>query len=392
MRVGTPVNAHLIYPVFAENQAVLPAGTLVSGTIIALRPDKHRRLRARFNADFTPFYIPVVQFTSITLPTGEIVPLSTDSGTDGAPIFRIVPPIPHKGGFISREFAAAWQVAKDDIAIFTAPGKGDRLLQFVYGQLPYHPQRIATGTAWTVESTEALTLPSPATSPPTLAAAPLSDAPTTWLLEGYLSSPLNSATSKLGDPVRAVVAEPILNPDNTIAVPQGATLVGAVTRARPARAFGRAGILRFDFQQIILPSGQVSSVQATLKAADSSSDQVLTAEGEAKPKPQDKLALPIILAGLAARPLDTDGGRSHHQLSKDVSGSNGLGFIGRIVGAAAGSPGFAAGLGFYQTAVSTWTRWIAHGKQVTFTRDTRIVVQASTRSSRHLRPDAAPSR
>ena len=34
---------------------------------------------------------------------------------------------------------------------FTAPGRGDRLVQFIYTQLPYHPERIETGTAWTVD-------------------------------------------------------------------------------------------------------------------------------------------------------------------------------------------------------------------------------------------------
>ena len=50
------------------------------------------------------------------------------------------------------------QVAKDQVAVFTAPDKGDRALQFLYGQLPYHPERIEKGTMWTVELTQPLTV------------------------------------------------------------------------------------------------------------------------------------------------------------------------------------------------------------------------------------------
>jgi len=392
MRVGQPIRAHLIYPIFADNQLLLPADTIVSGTVIELRPDRHRRLRARFNADFTPFHIPVVRFTEITLPGGAVVPITAGPATDGAPIFRIVPPPPHKGNFITRELSGVVQVAKDDIAVFTAPGKGDRLLQLFYSQLPYHPQRIEKGTAWTVETSQPIDVTSPAppaseTSPTsTIPTAVTDEAPSTWLLQAYLSSDLTSATTKPGQEIRAIVAEPVFNPDHTIAVPQGAALIGTITRAKPARSFGRAGVLRFDFQQIILPNGQTSSVQASLKGSDSTTGQVLDAEGEAKPKPQDKLILPILLAAFAARPLDQDHG-NRDQLSKDASGSNGVGFIGRIVGIAASSPNLAAGIGYYQVALSTYSRWIARGKQVTFARNTRVVIQTTVRRSAPLRPD-----
>ncbi len=394
MRVGQPIRARLIYPVFADNQLVLPAGTVVSGAIVALRADHHRRVRARFYGDFTPFRIPVVRFTGITLPSGTELDLATGTATDGAPIFRITPPEPRKGSFLSRQFSALGQVAKNDVALFTAPGLGDRFTQLVYSQLPYHPQRIEKDTAWTVETSQPIELAAPAPTSETQPAGVAEISPTpsvdpnpTWLLKAYLSKPLDSATTKQGEQVRAIVAEPVFNADHTLAVPQGATLVGTVSRAKSARSFGRAGVLRFDFQQIVLPDGHTSNVQAALKGMDSDSDQLLDAEGEAKPKPQDKLIVPLLLSVLAARPLHSNG---RHQHLREGVASNGGGFIGRIIGTAAGSPNLAAGIGYYQVAVSTWNRWIAKGKQVTFAQDTRVEIQTTIRRSTPLRGASTP--
>lgn len=406
LRVGQGIRARLMYPVFAEDELVLPAGTVVVGDVVSLRSDRSRRIHGKLGGDFTPFSVPVVQFKQIDLGDGRTMPLASETATDGAPIFRIIPPPPRKGGFVRQQIDGVWQVVSDDVGLFTAPGKGDRLLQFVYSQLPYHPQRMEKGTAWTVRTTKPMTMeamprteaeeaakqPGPEkTAGEKAAAAPAEEerGPGTWLLQAYLSSALSSTSSKAGQEIRAVVAEPIFNPDHTIAVPQGAVLVGEVTRAKPARYFGRAGVLRFDFREMLLPGGEQQTVVASLKGADSTSDQVLDSEGTAKPKPRDKLVLPILLAGLAARPLDQDGG-SHDQLGKNAVGSNGFGVIGRIVGIAAGSANLAAGIGYYQTAISTYDRWIARGKQVTFARDTRVVIQTTERRSPALKPTRVP--
>ena len=402
MRLGEPIRARLLYPVFANNDLVLPAGTIVSGDVVSLHADRSRRIHGRLGGDFTPFSVPVVHFTSILLADGTTVPVTSALATDGAPIFRIVPPPPRKGGFVRQQVDGLRQVVGDDIALVTAPGKGDRLLQLLYSQLPYHPQRLEKGTSWTARTTEPITLtPRPteeaeaataeAISPAARKAATMpenqaaQDAPGTWLLKAYLSSAISSASSPVGQEVRAVVAEPIFNADHSVAVPQGAVLIGAVTKSRPAKSFGRAGVLRFDFREMLLPDGEQHTVQASLKGADSTSDQVLDSEGTAKPKPRDKLAFPILLAGLAARPLDQDHG-SHDQLGKNAAGSNGLGVVGRIVGLAAGSPNLAAGIGYYQAAISTYDRWIARGKQVSFVQDTRVILQTTERRAPALKP------
>lgn len=387
MRVGQPIRAQLIYPVYADNKLLIPEKTILEGTVTALHSNHSRRVTSRLRGDFTPFRIPTVRFTAILLPDGTTLPITTETATDGAPIYRLVAPPPRKGGFIRRQYDTGLQILRDQIAIFTAPDKKDRLTQLLYTQLPYHPQRIEKGTAWTVETTEPLSLPPQPPTPAVEPAKPLD--PSTWIIEAYLSDQLSSNTSKPGQPIHATVAEPIYNPDHTIAVPQGATLVGAVTQAKPARRFGRAGALHFDFRQLVLPTGETQNVQAALTGVDSASaqDLAMNSEGAVKPKPQDKILVPLLLIALAASPLHQDRDASSFELArKNATASNSIGIIGFIVGTASGSANVAAGFGAYGAALSLYNRWIKRGTDVTFARDTRIVVQTTPRHSEVLKP------
>ena len=88
LRLGEPIQAHLVYPTYAANQELLPAGTLVEGSVVALDPDRSRRNQARLRADFTPFSRPEVQFSRVHLPSGEIVALPADLASQGAPVLQ----------------------------------------------------------------------------------------------------------------------------------------------------------------------------------------------------------------------------------------------------------------------------------------------------------------
>jgi hypothetical protein len=111
----------------------------------------------------------------------------------------------------------------------------------------------------------------------------------------------------------------------------------------------------------------------------------MDSEGRVAPKPQDKVMIPLLLALLATRPLDDDGGVS--QLGKNFVGANGFGLAARILSIAGTSPNVAAGIGAYGTAVSIYRRWIAHGKDVTFARSTRVIVEATPRNAPVLMPN-----
>jgi hypothetical protein len=389
MRVGQPIRAQLIYPVYSDNTLILPEKTILTGAVTELRSNHSQRINARINGDFTPYHIPVVRFTQMILSDGTSLPLTTTTATDGAPILRLVAPPSHDGGFVRRQWDYGVQALHTEIAIFTAPEKGDRLLQFFYHQLPYHPQRIENGTAWTVETAEPLTIPpQPAQAPAESTAKPAATTDEsgrpTWTIEAYLGDQLTSATAKSGQPIHAVVAEPVYNPDHTIAVPQGATIIGAITKAKPARSFARSGTLGFDFKQLVLPDGHTQNVQTAITGADAAAGLAMDSEGKVKPKPQDKIIVPLVLVLLASRPLDEDRAR---QEGRNFVGANGFGLIGNIIGLAGGSSKVAAGIGYYGAATSFYRRWIARGREVTFARDTRLVLQTTPRSAAILKPE-----
>jgi hypothetical protein len=201
--------------------------------------------------------------------------------------------------------------------------------------------------------------------------------------------PLSSETSSSGQTITAIVAEPVYNPDHSLAVPQGATLSGTVTRARPARFFGRSGVLSFNFRQLAIPDAATQTVETKLTGADSAADIALNSEGNPKSKPQDKISVPLFLALLAGRPLDQDHHGALRQTSKDgVGGAAGLGLVGTVVGLAGGSPDVAAGIGYWGAARAVYYHWIARGQKIVFAKDTRIVVETTPRSSSTIKPSA----
>ena len=408
MRAGEPVSGRLLYPIYADNKLLLPRGTVVSGEVVALRPDHGRRVRAIMGGDFTPFHTPAVHFTGIELADGRTVPFASGTAADGAPVYRAVAPPAAKGGFVRQLFDAGLDAGRSDIALYITPGKEDRLLQFVYGWLPYHPQRIEKGTSWTVETTGPVEVPAqaaparepqkPAARKPRLweeraeaAAAPNNSG--AWIVQANLEDALSSESSSKGQAIHAVVAEPIFNADHSLAVPQGATLVGTVMRAKPARRFGRSGVLSFSFSQIVLPSTETQTVQTRLTGADTAEQIALNSEGQAQAKPRDKISVPFILAMLASRPLDQDCGHQSgcngNSAGKNgLGGAAGLGLVGTVVSMAGGSPYAAAGIGYWGTARAFYYRWIARGQTIAFARDTRIVVETTPRRSAPIKPIA----
>ncbi len=418
MKIGEPIDGHLLYPVYAGNRLAIPMGSVLQGSVVRLQPDRSRRIRSRLRGDFTPFRIPVVRFNELILPDGTSHPIVSENTSQGAPILRLTAPAARKkGSLISQQISQGEQRLKDQVSVFTSPGRGDRLLQFAYSQLPYHPQRIQAGTAWTVELAQPLELllagpllapkpataanprpakkavvssavlhrrPQPESAAPAPKQAPPADPPPiptgTWRLHAYLKQTISSATAKTGDTFQAVVAEPVFGARRTLEVPEGSLLIGTVTQAKPARSFGRKGKLRFSFKELKLPDGFSQGVEGTLAAADSnkSADLQIDSEGGVQPKSQNRVIVPLILSVLASRGLDNDG----DQAANGAVASNGLGIVGRVIGITVSSRNVAAGIGFYGAALSVYDRWIARGGNVVFVKDTRIEVSTTLNAHR----------
>jgi hypothetical protein len=375
MKAGEPLEGRLLYPVYVDNRIAIPAGTTIRGTVIQLDSDRSRRIHARLRGDFTPFHIPVVRFDELIRPDGAVESMVSDSAKDGAPVLRLSPAAgAKKGSIVSRQIAAEKQQIKDAAAQITAPGRRDRLVQFIYTQLPYHPERIEKGTAWTVDLTQPLNLRPMDPRPEAHAQAdpPGPSAATEWRLRAYLQETISSSDRKPGDTFQAVVSEPVFNAEHAVVVPQGSVIVGEITQTKPARSFGRQGKLRFRFRQLKLPTGFTQPVEGTLTGVDAnkSANLQIDSEGGIAPKPQNRVLLPLVLTFLATRGLDNDG----NQVVNGAVASNGLGIVGRIVGIAASSRNVAAGIGFYGAALALYDLCLARGHNVVFTKNTRIEV------------------
>jgi len=310
------------------------------------------------------------------LPTGPAA-IVASTATGGAPVVHLTTPrVAPKESFIAKEWGQAKDGLHARIAYFIAPGKGDRALQFVYHQLPYHPERIEAHTAWSFELTSPLDLPVQAasTAPAARPATPAGKSEI-WAVHALLTRDLTSANARAGDSVKAFVVEPVYDKDKQLVVPQGSTLVGKVTAATAARSFGRNGKLRFTFQQVQFPEGYNQPVEGSLAGAATEKTQNLSldAEGTISPKNQSSVIAPLLLTALAGRALDQDGNLT---VNNGVA-SNGFGLVGPIVGIVASNRNLAAGLGYYAASLSLYENFLRSGRDVVFPRDTRIEIETT---------------
>jgi hypothetical protein len=221
MKAGEAIEGRLLHPIFAEGKLVVPENTALHGTVIALAPDKKTRMRARLRGDFTPFHTEQVRFDELILPGGP-VNIAAATASDGAPVLHLTTPgASPKQSLFSRWWAHAKGNMHDRMAFFTAPGKTDRALQMLYHQLPYHPERIDAHTAWSFELLEPLNLPvqiATEATPPQIVPTP--NKPETWSVRAILMDELTSARARPGDPVKALVVEPVYDKDKQLVVPK----------------------------------------------------------------------------------------------------------------------------------------------------------------------------
>jgi hypothetical protein len=391
MKAGEALEGRLLYPIYAENRIALPAGTVLRGRVVQLDSDHSRRIHARLRGDFTPFHTSVVQFDQVVLPDGTVQPIESDRATDGAAVLHLSPPPGQKKrSFLGEQVALGKQRLKETAALFTTPGRGDRLVQFIYTQLPYHPQRIDAGTTWTVELARPLSLSvndHPAVGSdgtavpgkgkeateqkPDAAAGPV-EQDKGWHLHAYLLQTISSAGAKPGDTFQAFVADPVFNSDHALVVPEGSLMIGEITQAKAARTFARQGKLRFRFRELKLPGGFTQPVEGTLAGIDSNKKENLQidSEGGVQPQAQNRVIVPLALTFLAGRAFDND----QNQVVNRTVASNGFGILGRLAGILADSRNVAAGIGFYAAALSVYDLWLAHGHDVAFLKNTRIEI------------------
>jgi hypothetical protein len=399
--VGTKVQGHLIAPVFLIDHEVLPVNTRVLGSVIATHPiTGGERTDALLNGDFTPLVTPELRFDQIILPDGTTQSISTTVVQRDGSVVRMK--TSGKNPTMTQQAEDALkQREHDTLDEITKPGKSDRLLRMLYAQLPYHPQRIWSGTQFDADLTAPLTIPQKNVPAP-LPVLPLSEKSLVGVIEARLTKDLTSATAKQGETVDAVLTKPLLDATNKqVLLPEGTHLEGVVVQAKPARSFARNGKLRFTFRRIELPQTHVAStatqptpgLEARQDNAGSTTDhpihgRMITSEANRKQNVEidseggakatsgpDKYIAPLTLGLLAAAAGEGDA----DNVVKNGVVSNGFGLMARVATMATANKGVGMGFAYYALAKSVYKRWIARGSELTFPKDTRIQIELSER-------------
>jgi hypothetical protein len=375
LKIGAHVEGILTSPIYVYDRLVLPEGEAVRGTVIAT-PDADRilRMKALLNGDVTPLHDPVVNFSSLHLSaTNTEIVLNSHAVIRDTQLMRFVPNSkrPSLGQKLTTAFRDGIRSAHDAIS---APGKKDRALKLLYSQLPYHPQRIWSGTQFTADLDTPVSL-----SLPTAPRLPISQVSSLDHLNvrARLADTLSSDTAKKGDVTTAIVTQPVFDSDHQLILPEGAQLEGSVLQSKPARSFGRNGQLRFAFSTVDREGIELQRAYGTLAGAEGRADQNLTVddEGSVTANPDKYRFVAPLLLGVLATGISQNG----NSLGRNTVASNGFGLAARVIALTVNDKGVATGFGVYALAKSVYFRFLTKGHQVSFPKDTMIEVQLSSR-------------
>lgn len=417
-RAGDPVEAKLMDPVYAFDREVVPAGTVAQGTVSRVQPySKRERTRAILNGDFTPLRRAEIEFNTLILPDGRKLPTHTLE-TVGLNSIYTEPskkkknqkpqPQDQNGGILG----TARQTAKDQINarkngvidLVRGPGKKEKLVDFLWAKLPYHPQYVRRGTRFDAVLRDPLQFGFEPVKPADLTelgSQPRQDS----VVHVRLLTPLDSISSKPGEGVEAVVAAPLFSADHKLVLPEGTHLTGTVVVAKKARSFHRAGQLRFNFQKVDLPPEVANlrptappvepvKTQATLLAAEASGTAPIKVDSEGGVQAKEsktRFIAPIISAMLATRAADNERHHSHDGDANDVTGAPNSNISGRTLGGGLGfgmlgsavsqsSKYVGMAFGYYGLAWSVYSHVIAHGGEVQFDKNAMMDIKFGART------------
>ena len=397
-QVGQVIHGKTTEPVYAFDKLLIPVGTTVNGKVSAIDavPKKVRALDAT-DGNFSPHRNVHVQFDELIMTDGRHIALHTvaSPAPDGVLSFvsandkqkknKVEEAASGKISATRQEIRRQWSDLQKQIH---EPGKVHKLKRIALAQLPVHPQYIDSGTSFNADLLQPLDFGTEAVKPEALTniGAP---PPTGSIVHARLVTPLNSSTAKKGDPVEALITEPLVVSDHLI-LPEGSTITGSVMQAQPARRLGHNGQLRILFHQVAPPNGIEQKVETSLEgvAVAKGEHLKLDAEGGAQvttPKTRYlTTGIQVLLAASQASP-DRDAGEGGQSVGETgagaASGASGFHFVGMIVGIAAHSRVVSAGFGSYGAAMSIYYHFLARGRDVVYPKDMAMVMALGTREA-----------
>jgi hypothetical protein len=392
-RVGQPVHARVVEPVYAFDRLVVAVGSQVTGQVTKIEAiSGGKRTIAALDADFTPERKVEVSFNDLALPDGRHFPLQTSVSPGSGQVIRFVAAAESKERKGVKDAASertkqAKEQAKQEwdkaMKQLKTPGRMHRLKRYVEAQLPVHAQYIPAGTVYFAELDASLDFGTEVMTPQ-MASSIGGPLPPGSVVHARLVTPLTSATSQKGEAVEAVISEPLLDGDHELILPQGSRLSGTVSQVQPARRLKKNGQLRIRFQELTQPDGIREKVQATLEGVQSGKDAnvKLDSEGGAEATtPKSRYlatALSLTLAAASVRSdSDVDHGVAHaggDSGARVAGGANGFKLVGMALGLAVQSRALGYTMGAYGAGMSVYSHFIARGHEVVFPKNTAMEI------------------
>jgi hypothetical protein len=351
------------------------------------------------NADFSPSRKVQIEVDEVLVPDGRHLPIHAlvSPGYNG--VLQFVPANEPKQGKVAEgksiakgKVAQLRQDVKVQLAAFktqvSAPNKKHRVERFALEQSPYRPQYLDPGTSLSATVPEPLSFGVEELRPEMV--RNIGRLPATGgTVHAWLRTPLNSATSKRGDPVEAIISQPLVVADN-LYLPQGSELKGSVLQVRPARRFARNGQLRITFHEVVPPNGLEQEIQSTLEGLDVAKGEnlALDSEGGAQVKTSKTryltTGIAVMLAASSASPDGDHDARNGASGGGDMgggalTGASGFKLVGTLVGAFARSRTVATGFGAYGAARSIYAHFLAPGRNVIYPNNMSMVLALGTR-------------
>jgi hypothetical protein len=408
---GEMVHGKVVETVYAFDQPVIPAGSVVSGRIAGIDPvSAVKRTLAYANGDFSPFRKYEVTFDTLTLPDGKQFPIKTAVSAGTAEVVHLVsnPDKAKQKNVAGRaadeakqEAKGKFQEAKDQAhetwQKLSAPGRMHRFKQFLISQSPYRRQYLEPGARFVADLNEPLEFGETIRTGRELAAvgsAPVPDS----TLRARLIAEVSSATATRDTPVTALLTEPLYSPTHQLVLPANSRLVGRVLQAKPAHKLHHNGELRVIFDRIETPEEAIqalSQVEAQRELQASSQAMIgnlegvevarsahmkLDAEGGARTTDSKtrylSTGLAVLLAAAAAHPdaehgtVDAGGDPG----VRTAAGGSGFRLTGALLSLAVKSTPVSMAFGAYGASSSIYTNFLSRGHDVVLPKDTPLEI------------------
>jgi hypothetical protein len=388
---GQSVHGKVIEAVYAFDRVVIPEGTEVAGRIKALEDiSGGKRTLSALDANFTPDHKVVLEFDDLVLADGTHMPLHTTvtPGTGQLIEFVEAKDEGQKKGVkeqASEKIEQAKQEAKrqwdNAVKQVTEPGRMHRLERYLLAQLPFHPHYLDAGALFSAELEEPLNF---GTTPLTeKMAATIGRRPAIGsVVHARLVTPLNSATTKEGEPVEAVLSQPLFEGDSLI-LPTGSSLKGTVLQARPASKPHHNGQLRIVFHQLQPPDGmeqKVNAVPVGVAAAKAEHVELDSEGGAEATTPKTRYFNTALAVGLAASSAGSfgdsreAGGDAGNPTNRAVGGAGGFKLVGIVVGTLVHSQPLGIAMGAVGAGRSIYGNFLSQGREVIFPKNTAMNV------------------